>query len=343
MRIGLLTGGGDCSGLNAAIRAVVRAADRKGHKVVGLLFGWKGLLERSYRPVGLSDTSGLLSLGGTILGSSRVNPLKVRNGLKRCLENFRKTRLKALVVIGGEGTLKIAAALSEKGLPLVVIPKTIDNDTFGTDATIGFDTAVQVAVDAIDRLHTTAESHRRVMIVEVMGRHAGWIAACAGIAGGADAVLVPEEVFELRELLEIIKTRGRRGRGYSIFVVSEDARIRLPGGKILRTPVRHDEYGDVKLGGIGELLAREIRRRTGSEVRVTVLGHVQRGGPPTASDRILATRLGVTAVDMVLKKEFGRMAVLRGSRIASIPLEHAAGVTKRLDPALLRVARVFFG
>lgn len=338
-----MTGGGDCSGLNASIRAVVRAADRKGHEVVGVLSGWQGLLQGKTRRLSIQETSGLLSLGGTILGSSRVNPFKVRGGLARCLANFRKARLSALIVIGGEGTLKIARALSDKGLPLVVIPKTIDNDTAGTDATIGFDTAVQVAVDAVDRLHTTAESHRRVMIVEVMGRHAGWIAACAGIAGGADAVLVPEEVFAFRELLQIIRSRARRGRGYSIFVVSEDARIRLPGGRVLRTPVRHDEYGDVKLGGIGELLAREIRKRTGAEVRVTVLGHVQRGGTPTASDRILATRLGVAAVEMVLKKEFGRMACLRGTKIASIPLKDAAGATKRLDPALLRVARVFFG
>lgn len=343
MRIGLLTGGGDCSGLNAAIRAVVRAAEGKGHKIIGILSGWKGLVEGLTHPIGISETSGLLPLGGTILGSSRTNPFKVKGGLTRCLKNFKKARLDALIVIGGEGTLKIAAALSEKGMPIVLIPKTIDNDTVGTDATIGFDTAVQVAVDAIDRLHTTADSHRRVMIVEVMGRHAGWIAACAGIAGGADAVLVPEEIFELSELIRIMKSRARRGKGYSIFVVSEDARIRLPSGKILRTPVQHDEYGDVKLGGIGDILAREIRRRADSEVRVTVLGHIQRGGVPTAGDRILATRLGVAAVEMVLKKEFGRMAVLRGTQIASIPLNASAGATKHLDPALLKVARVFFG
>jgi len=343
MRIGLLTGGGDCSGLNAAIRAVVRSAEVEGHHVYGLLSGWKGLLEGKGRPIRLADTAGLLSLGGTILGSSRVNPLKVPNGLSLCLKTFAKHKLDGLIVIGGEGTLKIAHELSKAGLPLVVIPKTIDNDTFGTEATIGFDTAVQVAVDAIDRLHTTAESHKRVMIVEVMGRHAGWIAACAGIAGGADAVLVPEEIFELNELIRIMKSRAQRGKGYSIFVVSEDARIRLPGGKILRTPVQHDEYGDVKLGGIGDVLAREIRRRTDSEVRVTVLGHIQRGGVPTASDRILATRLGVAAVEMVLKKKFGRMVVLRGTKIDSIPLGDSAGSTKYLDPTLLKVARVFFG
>lgn len=342
MRIGLLTGGGDCSGLNAAIRAVVRTAEQKGHKVFGIAAGWKGLLEGIYRRINLSETSGLLPLGGTILGSSRINPFRIRNGLKRCLANYKKWKLNGLIVIGGEGTLKIADALSRAGLPIVVIPKTIDNDTFGTDVTIGFDTAVQVATDAIDRLHTTAESHRRIMIVEVMGRHAGWIATYAGLAGGADAILIPEEVFEFGDLLRILKKRDRRGRPYSIFVVAEDAKIRLPNGKILRTPLRHDEYGDVKLGGIGELLARELRKRTDSEVRVTVLGHIQRGGTPTAADRVLATRLGVAAVEMAEKKEFGRMAVLQGNRIASLPIAESAKYTKPVDPETSRLCRIFF-
>jgi ATP-dependent phosphofructokinase / diphosphate-dependent phosphofructokinase len=342
MKFAILTGGGDCSGLNAAIRAVVRAADSKGHRVYGIPSGWKGLLEGTFRPIAPGQTSGLLPLGGTILGSSRVNPFKVRKGLERCLANFRKARLTALIVVGGEGTIKIAAALSEKGLPVVLIPKTIDNDTYGTDLTIGFDTAVQVATDAIDRLHTTAESHDRVMIVEVMGRHAGWIAMYAGLAGGADAILIPEEVFEFQDLLSILKKRAKRGRRYSIFVVSEDARIRLPSGKILRTPLQHDEYGDVKLGGIGELLAKEIRQKTGSEVRVTVLGHVQRGGTPTASDRVLATRLGIAAVELAEKRQFGRMAVASGAEIASIPLADSAGHTKRVPPRIARLGRVFF-
>lgn len=342
MRIGLLTGGGDCSGLNAAIRAVVRSAEAKGHHVFGLLSGWKGLLEGKGRPIRLADTAGLLSLGGTILGSSRVNPLKVQNGLSLCLRNFRKHKLDSLIVIGGEGTLKIAHELSKGGLPLVVIPKTIDNDTYGTEATIGFDTAVQVAVDAIDRLHTTAESHKRIMIVEVMGRHAGWIALHAGLAGGADAILIPEEVFLFRDLLQIVRTRAKRGRGYSIFVVSEDAKIRL-NGQILQTPTQHDEYGDVKLGGIGDALASELRKHTDSEVRVTVLGHVQRGGTPTAADRLLATRLGVAAVSMVLKKDFGKLAVLRGGEIRSIPLSRSSGRTKNVPKRFSRMSRFFFG
>ncbi|HEX5036158.1 MAG TPA: ATP-dependent 6-phosphofructokinase [bacterium] len=343
MRIGILTGGGDCSGLNAAIRAVVRAADKDGHRVYGILSGWKGLLKGEGRWLRVEETAGLLSLGGTILGSSRVNPLKVRGGLKLCLRNFRKAKLNALIVVGGEGTLKIADALSRAGLPLVVIPKTIDNDTAGTDATIGFDTAVQVATDAIDRLHTTAESHDRVMIVEVMGRHAGWIATYAGLAGGADAILIPEEIFEFKDLMGILKKRAKRGRHYSIFVVSEDARIRLASGKILRTPLQHDEYGDVKLGGIGEMLAKEIRKSTGAEVRVTVLGHVQRGGTPTAGDRVLATRLGIAAVHFVEKRQFGRMAVAHGAEIVSIPISESAGQTKRVPPRIAKLGRVFFG
>lgn len=343
MKIAVLTGGGDCPGLNAAIRAVVRSAVVSGDRVFGIREGWKGLLEGNLIPLNLDKASGILPLGGTILGSSRVNPLKVRGGMKRSIATFTRHRLDALISIGGEGTLKIAHAFSEAGLPIVCIPKTIDNDTWGTDYTIGFDTAVQVATDAIDRLHTTAESHQRVMIIEVMGRHAGWIATYAGIAGGADAILIPEEPFPMVELRRIIRRRARRGRGFSIFVVSEDARISLEGGKILKTPIRHDEYGDIKLGGIGELLAKALRRRTDSEVRVTVLGHIQRGGTPTAFDRILATRLGVFAVDLVKKKKFGSLAVLKGNKIEAIPIGHSAGRLKRLDPEIAAVARLFYG
>ena len=343
MKIAVLTGGGDCPGLNAAIRAVVRRALSQGDRIIGILEGWKGLLDNKVKPLTAEMTSGILPLGGTILGTARVNPLKVRGGIKKCLANFRRNKLDALITVGGEGTLRIAAAFAEEGMPIVCVPKTIDNDAWGTDYTIGFDTAVQVATEAIDRLHTTAESHNRVMIVEVMGRHAGWIATYAGIAGGADAILVPEETFDIRDLCRIIEKRAKRKRRFSIFVVSEDARIRLDGKKILRTPLRHDEYGDVKLGGIGEFLARELRRRTDSEVRVTVLGHVQRGGTPTAFDRILATRLGVFAVDLVKARKFGMMAVLQGNKIRAISIAESAGKLKPVDPEIAETARVFFG
>jgi 6-phosphofructokinase 1 len=342
MRIALLTGGGDCSGLNAAIRAVVRTAIDGGDRVYGILEGWKGLMEGRLEPLPLEKTSGILPLGGTILGSSRVNPFKVPGGLKKCLAFFKEKKFDALVVVGGEGTLRIAAELSRAGMPIVCLPKTIDNDTWGTDYTIGFDTAVQVATEAIDRLHTTAESHSRVMIVEVMGRHAGWIATYSGIAGGADAVLIPEEEFSFKELLRIIRKREMRRRRFSIFVVAEDARIRLENGKVLKTPVKKDEYGDLKLGGIGELLARELRKKTDCEVRVTVLGHIQRGGTPTAFDRVLATRLGVFAMQMVKKKKFGVMAALQGNRIEAVPIAQAAKTVKTVDPKIVEVAKIFF-
>lgn len=343
MKIAVLTGGGDCPGLNAAIRAVVRRSTAAGHRVFGIMDGWSGLVKGRIRPLTVGMTTGILPLGGTILGSSRINPLKISDGVGRCLKVFRSNRFDALVVIGGEGTLNIASVLSRRGLPVVCVPKTIDNDTWGTDYTVGFDTAVQIATDAIDRLHTTAESHHRVMIVEVMGRHAGWIATYAGIAGGADAVLTPEEVWDIRDLCTIIKRRAKRGRHFSIFAVSEDARIRLDSGKILRTPLNHDEYGDIKLGGIGELLAREIEKRTDSEVRVTVLGHVQRGGSPSSFDRVLATRLGVYAANLVHEGRFGLMAVLRGNKIRPLPIRKSAGKVKKIDRAIAEVAKVFFG
>lgn len=343
MKLALLTGGGDCPGLNAAIRAVVRAAAQSGLKIIGIQEGWKGLLEGLVTTLPVEVTSGLLPLGGTILGSSRVNPLKVKGGIDRSLKFFKKQKLDALVAVGGEGTLRVAAEFSKKGMPIVCIPKTIDNDTWGTDASIGFDTAVQIASEAIDRLQTTAESHHRVMIVEVMGRHAGWIATYAGIAGGADAVLIPEEPFPFKDLLRIIQKRAARKKYFSIFVVSEDAKIIMENKKILKTPLHHDEYGDVKLGGIGDLLAAQLRRKTKSEVRVTVLGHIQRGGSPSAFDRILATRLGVKAVELVKAKQFGRMVILKGNQIESIPISSASGKLKTVDPEISRVAKVFFG
>ena len=343
MKIAILTGGGDCPGLNAAIRAVVRKAVGLGDRVFGIEQGWKGLLEGRIRPLSIRDTSGILALGGTILGSSRVNPLKVRGGVARSVRLLHRKKFDTLIAVGGEGTIRVAHAFGEAGVPVICIPKTIDNDVWGTDATIGFDTAVQIATEAIDRLHTTAEAHRRVMIVEVMGRHVGWIAASAGIAGGADAVLTPEAVFEIDELYRILRRRHRRGREFMLIVVSEDARIRLENGRILKTPTHQDEYGDVKLGGIGELLARELRRKTGSEVRVTVLGHVQRGGTPTAFDRILATRLGIFAVDCAHRRQFGVLAALQGGKLRAVPLETVVKKLKKVDEEIFNAARVFFG
>lgn len=341
MRIAVLTGGGDCPGLNAAIRAVVRKASLAGDGITGICDGWKGFIEGKTKPLTVEMTSGILAAGGTILGSSRVNPLNVPDGIKTCLRFFHGRKFDALIAVGGEGTIKVASALFQGGMPIVCIPKTIDNDLFGTDYTIGFHTAVQVATDAIDRLQTTAESHHRIMIVEVMGRHTGWIASYAGIAGGADAVLIPEQATDIRELCRIIERRERHGKDFSIFVVAEDARIRLEGKKTLKTPLHHDEYGDVKLGGIGELLARELRKRTDSEVRVTVLGHIQRGGTPTAFDRILATRLGVYAVELVHRKKFGLIVGLRGNRLETIPLFDAAKERKQVDREIIEVCRIF--
>ncbi len=342
MKIGLLTGGGDCPGLNAAIRAVVQKASQENIKVLGILEGWKGLLEGKFKILNRDNTASILNLGGTILGGSRMNPLQISRGIEKSLKNFRKQKLGALLAIGGEGTLKVAEAFSKKGMPMVCIPKTIDNDTWGTDFTIGFDTAVQTATDAIDRLQTTAQSHHRVMIVEVMGRHVGWIATYAGIAGGAHAILTPEEKFKIRELCKIIHLRKKDEKYFSIFVVSEDAKIELENKKILKTPMHHDEYGDVKLGGIAELLGKELQKRIPCEVRVTVLGHVQRGGTPTAFDRVLATRLGVFAVNLIKEKKFGQLVILKGNELQTLPISIAAGKLKTVDPEIRKVSRIFF-
>ncbi len=343
MKIGLLTGGGDCAGLNASIRAVVTKADQEGFQVIGIHEGFYGLITGKTKILSFEKVSNLLAVGGTILGGSRINPLQVAGGIEKSIRFFKKQKLEALIAIGGEGTLNIAAAFSKKGMPIVCIPKTIDNDTWGTDFTIGFDTAVQIATDAIDRLQTTAESHQRVMIVEVMGRHAGWIAAYAGIAGGAHAILIPEKIFPLADLCKIIRDRAKKNKKFSIFVGSEDARMSLEDGKIVKTPTHEDEYGDIKLGGIGEILAQNLREKTNSEVRVTVLGHVQRGGTPNAFDRILATRLGVYAVELVKKKQFGKMAVLKGNELKAISISQAAGKLKTVDPKIIEVFETFFG
>ncbi|MBI1910029.1 MAG: 6-phosphofructokinase [Deltaproteobacteria bacterium] len=346
MKLGVLTGGGDCPGLNAAIRAVVRRAVSLNIGIDGILEGWKGLLTSHFRPLDIASVSGILPMGGTILGTTRINPLKTPEMKRKVIENFRRSPLDGVLAIGGEGTMRVSYAFHKAGIPTIGIPKTIDNDLWGTDVTIGFDTAVQIATDAIDRLHTTAESHHRVMIVEVMGRHTGWIAACAGIAGGGDAILIPEVPFSLNHLIRLLKQRASRGKNFSIIVVSEDARLYEGVGrkkKILKTPTKKDEYGDIKLGGIGMLLARELQKRTSFEIRVTELGHVQRGGTPTAYDRILATRLGVEAVNLAHSGKFGRMVGIQGNKIISLPLQQVVKKIKTVDPAFYKLAEVFFG
>jgi ATP-dependent phosphofructokinase / diphosphate-dependent phosphofructokinase len=345
MRIGILTGGGDCPGLNAVIRAVVRRGVGLGeHSFVGFRHGWAGVLEQEGVELTRESTAGILPRGGTILGTSRTNPFAGHaGGLQRIERTFECERLDALIPIGGEDTLGVAQRLCEAGLRLVGVPKTIDNDIGATDFTFGFHTAVQIATDAIDRLHTTAESHNRVMVVEVMGRHAGWIAAYAGIAGGADAILVPERPFDIEEVCTRLRRRHARGVTFSIVVVSEGAMPLELTAMSLADTQPADEFGHVRLGGIGVQLASQIESITGYETRATILGHVQRGGTPTAYDRVLATRFGVAAMDATAAGRFGQMVALRGSEIVEVGLADALAEPKLLDPCLFETARVFFG
>ena len=339
--VGILTGGGDCPGLNAVIRAVVREADAAGWDSVGILEGWRGLVDGLFRDLALRDVSGILPRGGTIIGTSRTNPYKLDGGVDKVLENVRARGLDAIVAIGGEDTLGVAARLfAEHGVPVVGVPKTIDNDLSGTDYTFGFDTAVSVATEAIDRLHTTAESHNRVMVVEVMGRHAGWIAVMSGIAGGADAILIPEQPVDYGQIAEALRSRHARGKNFSIIVASEGAE--LPG---LADGGEVDQFGHVTLSkrGVGDVLAQEIQERTGFETRVTVLGHIQRGGSPTARDRVLATRFGLKAAELALSGGFGQMAALRGDDIVAVSLEEATAKLKTVPPEWYAVAQAFFG
>ena len=341
MRVGVLTGGGDCPGLNAVIRAVGRRVMDRDHELVGVLEGWKGLVEGLFEPLGAREISGLLPRGGTIIGTTRTNPYKVDGGVDRVLEHFSAGGLDALVAIGGEDTLGVAARLhDEKEFPVVGVPKTIDNDLSATDYTFGFDTAVWIATEAIDRLHTTAESHNRVMVVEVMGRHTGWIAVMSGIAGGADVILVPELPISLDEACDDIRRRHERGKDFSIVVVSEG--FELEGASEMGDV---DQFGHVRLSerGVGAALAREIEQRTGFETRVTVLGHVQRGGSPTPRDRVLATRYGLKAADLVEERKWGRMAALRGDEIVDVALKEATSVLKTVPDDWYAVARAFFG
>jgi len=343
VQIGILTGGGDCPGLNAVIRAVTRRAFDRGDDVVGVLHGWRGLVEGQFRQLGSIDISGILPRGGTILKTSRTNPYKVDGGVERVLENLRG--LDALVAIGGEDTLGVAARLhSEHGAHVVGVPKTIDNDLSGTDYTFGFDTAVTIATEAIDRLHSTAESHDRVMVCEGMGRHTGWIAVMSGMAGGADVILTPERPVTVERCCELIQKRHAKGKDFSIVVVSEGWEMRTESGDSqLVATTTTDAFGHVRLGGVGDGLAREIEARTGFETRVTTLGHIQRGGSPTAHDRVLATRYGLKAADMVHAGAWGQMAALRGDRIEAVPLSDAVAELKTVPDELYEQASTFFG
>ena len=340
MKVGVLTGGGDCPGLNAVIRAVARRSFSRGSDVVGVREGWRGLVEGKFEPLGPREVSGLLPRGGTVLGTSRTNPYTV-DGVQAVLENFQRAGLEALVAIGGEDTLGVASRLhAEHDFPVVGVPKTIDNDLSATDYTFGFDTAVWICTEAIDRLHTTAESHNRVMVVEVMGRHPGWIAVMSGIAGGADVILIPEFPVSIDDACSEIRHRHDRGKDFSIVVVSEGYELEGlgDGGET-------DEFGHIRLSqrGVGDALAREIESRTGFETRVTVLGHVQRGGSPTPRDRVLATRYGLKAADLVHDGGFGRMAALQGDRIVDVSLQEATAELKTVPREWYDVARAFFG
>ena len=343
MRVGILTGGGDCPGLNAVIRAAVRKGiDSYGFEMIGIKRGWAGLLEADTVPLTLDLISGILPRGGTIIGTSRTNPFKEEKGPEKVLENMKKLKLDALIAIGGEDTLGVANKLLKMGLPLVGVPKTIENDLSATDYTFGFDTALNIVTEALDRLHTTAESHNRVMVVEVMGRHAGWIATLGGIAGGADVILIPEEPFDIEEVCELITKRHDRGKTFSIVVVAEGA-LPKDAAKFITQTGELDEFGHVRLGGIGGALAKEIEKRTGFETRATVLGHIQRGGSPTAFDRVLATKFGLAAIDLVKEKKIGRMVALSGNKIIDVPLEEAVAKLKTVDKETYDMAKVFFG
>jgi 6-phosphofructokinase 1 len=339
--IGILTGGGDCPGLNAVIRAAVRKGIvQYGYRFRGIQGGWKGMMEADWEPLGLEEISGILPKGGTILGTSRTNPFKSADGPDIVIENMKRMKLDALIAIGGDDTLTVAHKLNEMGAPVVGVPKTIDNDINKTDYTFGFDTAVNIVTEAIDRIHTTAESHNRVMVIEVMGRHSGWIATHAGIAGGADMILIPEQEFTITEVVDSIKKRHSRGKDFSIVVVAEgvtleDDYVTSSGSK--------DDFGNVKLGGIGQWIAEQIEKHTGFETRVTVLGHLQRGGTPSAFDRILGTRFGIAAIDLVYNEDYGKMVSLQGSQIVNVPIIEAVGELKKVDQEWYDLAKVFFG
>jgi 6-phosphofructokinase 1 len=341
MRVGVLTGGGDCPGLNAVIRAVVRKGTTEyGYEFLGFRDGWRGPLEGHTMELGVPQVRGILPRGGTILGSSRTNPFKIDGGVERIRENLEGHGVDALVAIGGEDTLGVATKLHELGVAVVGVPKTIDNDLNATDFTFGFDTAVNITMEAIDRLHTTAESHHRVLVVEVMGRHAGWIALHSGLAGGANVILIPEIPFDIEKVCEHVETRFRTN--YSPIIVVAEGATPKEGTMALQSG-ELDAFGHVRLGGIGDVLAKEIEKRTGKEARTSVLGHIQRGGTPTAFDRWLATRFGLHAIDAVHERDLGKMVALRGTDIVRVPLADATTELKLVKPELYAEAEVFFG
>jgi phosphofructokinase-like protein len=342
MKVGILTGGGDAPGINAVTRAVVRKGIQDYRdEIIGIKDGWRGLLENDFLPLDLKSVSGILPRGGSILGTSRTNPFKHEKGPETILKNAKKAGIEAVVVIGGDDTLNIAYKMSELGLKCVGVPKTIDNDIYGTDYTFGFMTAVGIATEALDRLHTTAETHHRVIILEVMGRYSGWIALEAGLAGGADVILIPEKPFDINEICEYIKRRQERGRNFSLIVVAEGAKPK--GGAEIVYSESLDEFGHIRLGGVGYYLGKEIEKRMDCETRVVILGHIQRGGSPTAFDRILATRFGVAVIDLVHQGKFGHMVAIKGNKILPVSLKDVVGKRKTVDLDLYNIASVFFG
>ncbi len=342
VKVGILSGGGDAPGINAVIRAVVRKGIQSyGYEIVGIKDGWSGLLKKEYMPLDLSSASGILPRGGSILGTSRTNPFKSEKGPETIIKNANEAKIDAVIAIGGDDTLSVAYKMREFGLKCVGVPKTIDNDLAGTDYTFGFNTAVSIATEALDRLHTTAETHHRVIILELMGRYTGWIALEAGLAGGADVILIPEKPFDIDEVCQYIKKRQARGRNFSLIVVAEGAKPE--GGVEIVYSESLDEFGHIRLGGIGYYLGKEIEKCINVETRVVVLGHLQRGGTPTAYDRILATRFGVGAVDLVHEEKFDRMVALKGDKIVSVPFKEIVGKRKTVDLELYDIASIFFG
>jgi 6-phosphofructokinase 1 len=340
--IAILTGGGDCPGINAVIRAIVRKGIKNyDYSMIGIRNGYKGLIEKDFHNLDLASVSGILHTGGTILGTSRTNPGKVSRGYEKVCKNIKELGVIALITIGGEDTLRVASKLSEMGCPIVGVPKTIDNDLYATDITFGFDTAINIVMEAIDRLHSTAESHHRVMVVEVMGRNAGWIAVYGGLAGGADAILIPEKPFDIEGVCKIIRNRQSRGKNFSIIVVAEGAIPEDIGKSITDGEV--DEFGHVRFGGVGDYLAKEIKKKTGFDTRATILGHIQRGGAPTAFDRVLGTRFGVAAIDLVAEKKYGLMVSLKGNKVVSVPLKEAVSKLKMVDTDIYEISKIFFG
>ncbi len=347
MKIGVLTGGGDCPGLNAVIRGAVRKSLLLGYEVVGIKNGWKGLLELDYYTLDHDAISGILHRGGTILGSSRTNLYEEgKNYYQLAIDNYKKMGLDALIAIGGEDTLGVASKLYKDGLNVIGVPKTIDNDLSGTDYTFGFDTAINIATEAIDRLHTTAESHNRVLVVEVMGRHAGWIALHSGLAGGADITLIPEKPTTIKEICGVLKQRHARGKTFSVVVASEGAKVTTDSDEdssLVLQNLKKDSFGHVALGGIGNIVAEAIEKETGYETRAVVLGHIQRGGTPSAYDRVLGSRFGIKAAELVQNKDFGKMTALRGTRIVAVSLEEAVGTLKTVDDEIYNEAQTLFG